>query len=124
MNVLIVDDDEMVIYLHEIMVKGSTLSANPLAFMNGKEALDYLEADNQDGQACLILLDINMPVMNGWELLDAINSRNFANKIFVVIVTSSVDSADRAKAGTYRQVIDYVEKPITVEALEKVKSFI
>jgi len=79
---------------------------------NGKELLEKLERTEVD----IILLDINMPVMNGWEFLDAVQEKHFRDKIFVAMVTSSINSQDANTAQKYPQVIDYIEKPLRKEA--------
>lgn len=121
LRVLLVDDDEMVLFLHKTLVRNYDFSAHPLTFINGVEVLEYLNKNTGEGEKTLILLDINMPVMNGWELLDAIEQQSFSCEVYVVMVTSSMDMTDREKAGTYKQVIDYLEKPITPESLTRIK---
>lgn len=122
LHVMLIDDDETVIYLHKIIVKDSSLTKDPYCAYNGKQALEYLQQkQNTDPVHFLVLLDINMPIMNGWEFLDGIQQEDFAGKITVVMVTSSTDNADRKKARAYKQVIDFVEKPITNTDCEKIK---
>lgn len=120
LKVLLVDDDVMIIYLNKMMVEVSGLSSDSVCFYNGKEAFDYLDAHYKAGDSYLILLDINMPVMNGWEFLDSIQTKPFAGSLAVVMVTSSVDKADRERAYQYKQVIDYVEKPLDQETCERI----
>jgi CheY-like chemotaxis protein len=121
LKILVVDDDETIVFLHEFMVKESGLSEEPISFYDGKRTLDYILANAESQDAFLILLDINMPVMNGWEFLNAIRRYNFSNPIFVVIVTSSLNTEDREKASTYKQVIDYIEKPVDSKVLKCLK---
>jgi CheY-like chemotaxis protein len=121
LNVLITDDDNSVLFLHEIIVKETNFSKNPVTLINGEKTLEYLLENAENGEAFLILLDLNMPVMNGWELLEALNEHNFSIPIYVVIVTSSINTADHEKAYTFPQVIDYVEKPISKSIIEHLK---
>lgn len=118
LKTLIADDDDMVIFLHKIAVVESDLSKKPVIAINGSEALDYIlkHPDN----TFLVLLDINMPEMDGWEFLDAI--QKVSSRILVVMVTSSVDSRDRKKAKTYPQVIEYIEKPLTIGTCTHIKN--
>jgi len=125
LNVMLIDDDETVIYLHKIIVKNSSLTKEPFCAFNGEQALKYLKNRQPlNPDHFLILLDINMPVMNGWEFLDSIQQEDFASHISVVMVTSSVDKTDRKKAAQYIQVIDFVEKPITSDDCERLKNFV
>lgn len=114
---MITDDDPVTLFLHQVMVKKSELSAYPLSFSSGQETLHYLDDHLSADIFGLILLDINMPEMTGWQLLDAIQIKPYADRIYVVMVTSSVDINDRKKADSYKQVIGYMEKPVSANRL-------
>ncbi len=115
---IITDDDEMVIFLHKISVVESELSEKPVIAYDGSQAFQYILAHTKD--SFLVLLDLNMPEMDGWQFLDAIQKiKN--TLIYVVVVTSSVDARDRKKAYTYPQVIDYIEKPLSIESCLRIK---
>lgn len=68
----------------------------------------------------LVLLDINMPVMNGWAFLDACKVKKFGFHICVIIVTSSLFNEDCEKAKEYDQIIGYYTKPLKQERLKEV----
>lgn len=120
LETLIVDDDEMVVFLHKIAVAESGLSTKPFVAFNGSQALNHILNNSKDDLAFLILLDINMPEMDGWEFLEGI--QGLQKTIFVVMVTSSVDSRDRKKSKNFKQVIDYVEKPLSVNSCLHIKN--
>ncbi len=121
LQTLLVDDDKIVIFLHKTMVVKTGISTQPLVFNDGKQALDFLKAQYSEENAYLILLDINMPIMNGWEFLDAIQELSYANKLYIIMVTSSVDGADKEMAKKYPQVIGYIEKPIDLNKWKSIK---
>lgn len=110
-KILIVDDDPTIVFLHKTLMIKRGITDNPLTFLNGKEAYDYLEEEKPGESSYVILLDINMPVMNGWQFLDKLEKDNFSSRIDVAIVTSSVDKADREKASSYDSVVAYLTKP-------------
>ena len=83
------------------------------------EALEYLDANASEETIFLILLDINMPVMNGWEFLNAIGDRSYLDRVNVVMVSSATEESEMRKAHTYQQVIDYQQKPLSVEMCKK-----
>lgn len=116
LKVLIVDDDPVTLFIHRQNVIKSELSSDPVAFSNGKEVLDYLKEQTDDDVVYFILLDINMPEMNGWQFLQALNSKD-ADRVYTVMVSSSVDSRDHQKAQEFKSVIGYLEKPMSVALL-------
>ena len=120
LNVLIIDDDDIVLLVERKMLQRCLVSAQPLSFKGGKPALEYLTGLNEL-EDVLILLDINMPEMNGWEFLAHLEMLDKKNKIFVIMVTSSVDRYDKEVAQKYSRVIGFIEKPITAENCEKIK---
>lgn len=113
-KVLIVEDDPMVSFLHEALLVKRDICAHPESFMNGIEAIEYLvnDASGDSDSRYLILLDINMPLMNGWEFLEALEDLEVSKRTEVVIVTSSPDSKDRERAGKCNLVSHYLEKPL------------
>lgn len=110
-KILIVDDDPTIVFLHKTLMIKRGITDNPLTFLNGKEAFDYLKKEEPGESTYVVLLDINMPVMNGWQFLDKLEEEEFSSRIDVAIVTSSVDKADREKASSYNRVVAYLTKP-------------
>lgn len=118
LKTLIVDDDEVVILIHTQMIKMSGMDSSPLSFVNGKTAFDYISQAPKD-ENFLILLDLNMPIWNGWDLLNALKTLSNKNNLYVVIVTSSVDKVDYDRSKNYEQVIDYIEKSLSIDKCKK-----
>ncbi len=121
METIIVDDDEMTVFLNEVFIKENKFHHAPHTFYHGKSFLDYLLKNYNPNENYCVFLDINMPIMNGWEFLEAINNENIKSNIYVVILTSSVNRVDREKAKGYPQVIDYLEKPLSESKLNLLK---
>jgi len=119
---IIADDDDIVIFLHRIMLEDSGLCSNPISVENGQLALDYIVSHQSKDTSFLVFLDINMPVFSGWDFLNAIQALPFTHQVFVVMVTSSLDSADKEKANHYSQVIDFVEKPLNEDICIQIKN--
>lgn len=118
-NVVIVDDDSVVLFLHKVLIEYSDLPSACASFKNGKDALDHISSDGVNETPYLVLLDINMPVMNGWDFLEAIQQQEYRKNIYVAMVTSSINSKDAEQARHYSQVIDYLEKPLKKEACDQ-----
>lgn len=115
MQTVIVDDSDIVIFLHTEILSYSKLSSNPLSALNGQEALDLITKKGSQEEEYLVLLDINMPVMDGWQFLETLETLENAPKVHVVIVTSSIDTIDKKKAAKFSNVIGFFEKPLTQE---------
>lgn len=120
----IIDDDPIYIHCTKRIMQLADVCESFLIFHNSKEALDRLSAIIANGENLpeLILLDLNMPVMDGWEFLDEFTKVPAAQKITIYIVTSSIDPADVKKAKQYDNVNNYLVKPVTVDILKEILS--
>lgn len=117
-EILLIDDDFVTLRLHKIAIQKAELTNEPQTFYNGKEAIAHIiKNKNNVDKNYLIFLDINMPIMNGWEFLDYITEHNLTQNITVVMASSSVDMADKIKAESYNCVIGFIEKPLSKNAI-------
>ena len=114
-KVLVVDDSPIFIMTIQKVIEITKFSAHSPVAKNGLEALQKLKEDEQLPN--LIVLDLNMPVMNGWEFLDTVQQLPHLKAIPVIIISSSVDPEDIAKSKTYTNVIDYIYKPFNVSTI-------
>lgn len=67
----------------------------------------------------LIFLDINMPIIDGWDILDAIEGKTMANKLKIFMTTSSIDPQDTIRIENHPLITGHIEKPISIEKLGK-----
>ncbi|CAN5241938.1 response regulator [soil metagenome] len=119
-DVIIIDDDDIVLLVERKMLQRCGVAKDPISFKEGKIALEFIE--NNIKNRLLILLDINMPKMNGWEFLTHLENLDLNDEIYVIMVTSSIDQYDKDIAKQYSSVIGFIEKPITTHNCEKIKS--
>lgn len=118
----IVDDDEILVFLtKKLMEKNPHFQASQ-AFYNGQDAIDCLKSVVSQGAPLpdMIFLDLNMPVMDGWQFLDEFVQLPIQKEIPVFLVTSSIDPSDIEKAKRYGVVKDYIMKPITRDILTNI----
>src|SRR6056297_3204912 len=97
LEVLVVDDDKVVTLLHKNSLKSSKIVHPPVLCYNGKEALEYLQKNDRPEKHFLILLDLNMPVLDGWKFLNRIKKNPPNAHVYVVVVTSSINQQDFLK---------------------------
>lgn len=119
--VLLVDDDQVNNFLSERLIKKLGISRKIKTSLNGEEALLYLAKNCcsfEDGYPELILLDNNMPEMNGIEFMESFNQINFNsnNKVKIVVVTASENPQDKEKL-VELGVEAYLTKPLTEEKI-------
>lgn len=114
-----IDDDEIFLFWATKMMRELKADENILVYQDGQQAIEGLKALTEKGEKLpdIIFLDINMPVMNGWDfLVDFIQMPNLnTEKVLVYIVTSSIAQEDLEKAKQFKIVHNYILKPITIE---------
>lgn len=116
-NICLIDDDKIYQFTARKMLESTRLTKDIKSFYDGSEAIAYFrDENNKDSDALpdVIFLDINMPVMNGWEFLEAFQElhKNFPKPIQLYVVSSSVDDSDIQRSRQYETVKDYIIKPI------------
>jgi len=124
----IIDDDSIYVNLIKKIIETKKLCDNLLIFNDGKDGIDYFEAllQNLDNKNIpeVILLDLNMPVMDGWEFIERFTAiRNkFEKTITLYVVSSSINKTDVDKAKSLSSVKNYLVKPVNIDELEAVFS--
>lgn len=115
-TIWVVDDDPIYQIIVNKIIKKSELFLSVSSFKNGKYAIDALKKilEKEETLPNIILLDINMPIMDGWEFMDEMNTLKSQIKepIQIYIVSSSIASEDKNKAKNYPEIIAYLSKPI------------
>lgn len=115
-----VDDDPASNFLAQLLLRKHKTIEHVSVAGNGKEALDYIkESSGKNGFPDLILLDINMPLMDGFEFMDHFQQIPSNNVTRVVLLSSSVSSRDLQKAAAYK-LNDFINKPLTKEKLAQI----
>ena len=128
-SVLLIDDDVATNFISTMLIKKAGITDHIETVLNGREALDYLtnsgkyeKSDSIFPQPMLIILDINMPVMDGWEFAEAISKleENQKGKIVIVMLTSSLNPDDKQKASNLPSISGFQNKSLTMESLTSI----
>ena len=117
----IIDDDAAFRFLAEEIINDTNRVQDVKTFINGMQAIDYIRDRGHDPAVLpeVILLDLNMPVMDGWGFLKAFQPlrQQLKKKIRISLVTSSIDPNDAMRARGCELVDEYIIKPVTPEKI-------
>ena len=125
-KICIIDDDEIYIYLMKKSFAAMGIANEVISFYNGSDALEDLIQRKNDTEELpgIILLDINMPIMDGWEFLTEFRKvNNNLKQIPIYIISSSIANDDFEKSKTFPEIKDYLSKPVELETLTKLFNF-
>ena len=122
LQILIIDDDEINNFIAAKLIDKIPPKANVNTCLNGLEGIDFVKSklDKQDEMPDIIFLDINMPVMNGWEFLDEYEKikSQIKKSICINMLSSSVYNDDIIKAEAFDTVQKFISKPLTVDKIQ------
>ena len=115
-KITLIDDDDIFVFLTKKTIELTKLVELIQVFENGLDALNFLKENkyNIDSLPEIILLDLSMPIMNGWQFLDEYIKLNpyIGKKITIYICSSSISHDDITRAKAINAVSDYIIKPI------------
>ena len=114
---ILVDDDPMNNLICKLTIEMTLGQADIKAFINPEIGFDYIQSDflNLKDTSGLLLLDINMPIMSGWEFLEMFDNLNYTvkDRIRICILSSSIDERDKERSYANKNVSDFLVKPLT-----------
>ena len=116
-KVLLVDDDEATNFLAELAFRNLNIANEIDVASDGLIACEWIKENNCPD---IIFLDIRMPRMDGFDFLDHFSGMNVCKHVKIVMCTSSSRVEDKKKALTYKEVVEYIEKPLTEEMIQKI----
>ncbi|SMD33100.1 Response regulator receiver domain-containing protein [Reichenbachiella faecimaris] len=120
-SIYVVEDDPISSFVIKLALQQHPAFDEAVEFKNGQVAVDHLLKNEANGNLPeLILLDINMPVMDGWDFLDKFSEMGVSKDIPVVMLTSSINPNDIEKANAHELVKGFLSKPLNKEKLDEV----
>ncbi|MGB3780122.1 MAG: response regulator [Tunicatimonas sp.] len=117
MKIFLIDDNTIDLLISRKLLLKHDSELTVIEFSKAQEAIVALQ-DTQEALPDLVLLDLNMPGMNGWEFLEAVKPLSRSPER-VFILTSSLDERDKAMAAEYPSVKGYITKPLNTESITK-----
>lgn len=126
-NALIVDDDNLSIYLTKTTLERTTECKNFESANNSNQAIDYLKyciEKNKNNFPDLILLDLDMPNGNGWQFIEDFKQikSKIKHDISIFMLSSTYDKGNIIKAKNCTQITDFISKPLVKQDIENIKS--
>ncbi|MFE3866498.1 response regulator [Flavobacterium sp. LS2P90] len=120
-TIWVIDDDTIYQIIVNKIIQKSEMFSTISSFKNGKEALDAVTNSLNDNEILpdIILLDINMPIMDGWEFMEEMTllKPSITKQIIVYVVSSSIAVEDKNKSKTYPDILGYLSKPVNINDL-------
>ncbi|MAU15302.1 MAG: response regulator [Muricauda sp.] len=116
--IFIVDDDPISVFGIKKMLKSVAICNDIQIFQNGHEAYEAMKDRQAKGKVIpeVIFLDINMPIMDGWDFLDKFISMDIKRHIVINLITSSIDPLDYEKWRNFKDkcphLLNFKNKPI------------
>ncbi|WP_160069284.1 response regulator [Sphingobacterium bovisgrunnientis] len=115
-QVLLIDDNQIMNFIHQKIISSEYPEASILNFENGKSALAHIY--NNPAFSFTVFLDINMPIMDGWEFLNALTKNEKGYNLKIFLLSSSIDVQDKIKAKEFSLVESYLVKPLTKQIIK------
>ncbi len=121
-SIWLIEDDDIEIYIFKTLLDKCQNVGNVKVFKNGRSPIDYIETEPSDVLPSLIILDINMPILNGWGFLNQFKSLNKKGntRTEIVMASSSIASFDIEKAERNELVSKLIQKPVSLNMLRDI----
>ena len=123
-KILLIDDSDAINEMNAYFFRKCLINVEIQIAKNGKEALAIIENPDNSELPDLILLDLKMPVFNGFEFLEYLNSIEFSYKdqLNVILLTTSMNPDDKKRIEEFPFVSNYLIKPLSIKQVENIVS--
>lgn len=126
LNILIIDDDEINNFIVTKLIAKIPTPSKVSTCLNGEQGIEFIKSKlgQEDQIPDIIFLDINMPIMNGWEFLEEYEKikTSIKKKVVINMLSSSVYNDDITKSQSFCTVNQFMSKPLTVDKIQELYS--
>jgi CheY-like chemotaxis protein len=116
LNFIVIDDSKLDCFIAEKIIKNTGKSDSIKSFLQATEALDFISKNpREDGSHTIMLVDIQMPVMNGFEFVEAFEKlpAEITSHYTIYIISSSINENDLNRVHSFASVKQFLNKPLT-----------
>ncbi len=120
---VVIDDDASTLFLCKVIIQRTFKNMEVVSYDDPQNAVNYFETEFvQKPVEVVVVLDINMPDLSGWDVLDILANLpdNVRKQITVIMLSSSIDPKDKQRSSQHSLVLGYLEKPLTIGRLEEI----
>jgi len=120
-DIILIDDNAFDLFIYEKLLIKSGIANSVKTYNSAREALKFLNDKGGELPPSVILLDLQMPDMNGFEFIEeyGLLSESLINKIKVYMLSSTIDAGDIAKAKASPHILDLLSKPLEIDSLKR-----
>jgi CheY-like chemotaxis protein len=124
MHTILIDDDFISVFLTEKFLRREEFSEQITSFQSPEQALEHVRQVIPDNVPDIILLDLNMPLMSGWDFLEALrpHEAQLAGRCLIYILTSSLAPMDKIRAKDYDLVAGVINKPLDRAKVQAIRA--
>lgn len=122
-SIFLIDDSDIDLFVQRRLLEISNLATKIITYNSPINALNELSSNLLHDGKNLVLLDLNMPILDGFDFLDKFNALAESKKVKFIVLTSSSSSLDREKADKYENVIDFISKPLNDKGLNTIRNY-
>lgn len=121
-NICIIDDDDLFLLVSKSIMEDEDFAEHIHNFEDARTALEYLTSIEESKLPEVLFLDINMPLMDGWEFMDQLEKLKIEDKMIIYMTSSSINPLDLEKAERNPFIKGFISKPLDPRKLKKIVS--